>query len=402
MKLNQILSTAVSREASDVHLKVGIVPVIRKHGILRPLDPGMEALTPEVLHQMAYEILDETQRKTLETVGAVDLGYGIPGVGRFRINIFRQRGTLRIVMRIIPFEVPDIDKINMPAVIKKLALETERGLILVTGMTGSGKSTTLAAIINYINQHRNRHIVTIEDPIEFLIRDQKCIISQVELGTDANTYPQALKAALRQDPDIILIGEMRDLSTIDTALTAAETGHLVLSTLHTTDAVETINRILSVYPPHQHQQIRYQLAAVLKAIVSQRLINSKDGSGFVPAVEIMINSGRIKELILAGGKAKEMQEAIETGRTAYGMQSFDQSLMEQIAKGRITYENALQASSNPKDFAVRHSGIKGADAVNWANKEGKSGDNRIWDQIQELELQTNLSHISKKKGSGKK
>lgn len=402
MNLHQILTTAVSREASDIHLKVGIVPVIRKHGILRPLDPNLDALTPEVLHQMAYEILDEPQRKILETSGAVDLGYGIPGVGRFRANIFRQRGTLRIVMRLIPFEVPDIDKINMPAVIKKLALESERGLILVTGMTGSGKSTTLAAIINYINQHRNRHIVTIEDPIEFLIRDQKCIISQVELGTDANTYPQALNAALRQDPDVILIGEMRDTATIDTALTAAETGHLVLSTLHTTDAVETINRILSVYPPHQHQQIRYQLSAVLKAIVSQRLITSKDGNGFVPAVEIMINSGRIKELILAGGKAKEMQEAIETGRTAYGMQSFDQSLMEQIALGHISYENALQASSNPKDFAVRYSGIKGSDAVNWVNKEGKATNHRIWDQIQELELQTNLSHINKKKGSSKK
>ncbi len=402
MKLNQILSAAVSREASDIHLKAGIVPVVRKHGILRPLDPNMEPLTPEVVHQMAYEILDETQRKTLETVGAVDLGYGLPGIGRFRVNVFRQRGTLRIVMRLIPFEVPDIDKVNLPAVIKKLALEAERGLILVTGMTGSGKSTTLAAMINYINQHRNRHIVTIEDPIEFLIRDQKCIISQVELGTDANTYPQALKSALRQDPDIILIGEMRDLATIDTALTAAETGHLVLSTLHTTDAAETINRILSVYPPHQHQQIRYQLSAVLKAIVSQRLITKKDGNGFVPAVEILINSGRIKELILAGGRAKEMQEAIESGRTAYGMQSFDQSLMEQIAKGLVTYEAALQASSNPKDFAVRYSGIKGADAANWASKDSNSGNNRIWDQIQELELQTNLSHISKKKGSGKK
>lgn len=396
MNLVQILSTAVSREASDVHLKAGIVPVIRKHGMLRPLDESLQPLSPETLQKMAFDILDETQKKTLETTGAVDLGYGIAGLGRFRVNIFKQRGTLRMVMRLIPHDVPDIDSINVPAVIKKLALESERGLILVTGMTGSGKSTTLAAMINYINQHRNRHIVMIEDPIEFLIRDYKCIISQVELGTDASTYPQALKASLRQDPDVILIGEMRDIETIDTALTAAETGHLVFSTLHTTDAIETINRILSVYPPHQHQQIRYQLAAVLKAIVSQRLISRPDGKGFVPAVEVLINSGRVKELILAGGKGKEMQEALETGRTAYGMQSFDQSLMELIAKNVITYDGALQASSNPKDFAVRFSGIKGHDAANWVNKDGKTTDNRIWDQIQELELQTNLSHINKK------
>ncbi|OQW50647.1 MAG: type IV pili twitching motility protein PilT [Proteobacteria bacterium SG_bin7] len=396
MNLTQILSTAVSREASDVHLKAGIVPVIRKHGMLRPLDESLQPLSPETLHKMAFDILDETQKKTLDSTGAVDIGYGIAGLGRFRVNIFKQRGTLRMVMRLIPHDVPDIDQINVPAVIKKLALESERGLVLVTGMTGSGKSTTLAAMVNYINQHRNRHIVMIEDPIEFLIRDYKCIISQVELGTDAVTYPQALKNSLRQDPDIILIGEMRDLETVDTAMTAAETGHLVFSTLHTTDAIETINRILSVYPAHQHQQIRYQLAAVLKAIISQRLITRPDGKGFVPAVEVLINSGRVKELILAGGKAKEMQEALETGRTAYGMQSFDQSLMELIAKNLITYEAALQASSNPKDFAVRFSGIKGHDAVNWVNKDGKTADNRIWDQIQELELQTNLSHINKK------
>lgn len=401
MQLNDILALAVARQASDIHLKAGIVPVIRRHGVLRPLDTNLEILTPEKLQSMCNEMLDEAQKKSLLDSGAVDLGHGVAGIGRFRVNIFRQRGSLRIVMRLIPHTVPNIDNVNLPPILKKLALETERGLILVTGMTGSGKSTTLAAMIDYINQFRNRHIVTIEDPIEFLIRDHKCIISQVELGTDAVSYPQALKAALRQDPDIILIGEMRDQATIDTALTAAETGHLVLSTLHTTDAIETINRILSVYPPHQHQQIRYQLAAVLKSIVSQRLISRSDAEGFVPAVEVMINSGRIKELILSGGKSKEMLEAIESGATAYGMISFDQSLMDLLAKKMISYDAALQASTNPKDFEVRHSGIRGHDAGNWKNKDGKLS-NRLWDQIQELELQTNLSHINEKKVAPKK
>jgi len=214
LKLNNLLTLAVDRGASDLHLKVGIVPVIRKHGILRPLDPSMEAVNQDMMSAITDQLLSAPQKETLEREGYVDLGYGISGLGRFRVNIFKQRGTLRLVIRNIPFDVPDIDNLNLPPIIKKLALETERGLILVTGMTGSGKSTTLAAMIDYVNKHRNRHIITIEDPIEFLIKDQKCIISQVELGSDAPTYPKALRAALRQDPDIILIGEMRDLDTI--------------------------------------------------------------------------------------------------------------------------------------------------------------------------------------------
>ncbi|MDZ4660922.1 MAG: type IV pilus twitching motility protein PilT [Pseudomonadota bacterium] len=395
MKLNNLLTLAVDRGASDLHLKVGIVPVIRKHGILRPLDPSMEAVNQDMMSAITDQLLSAPQKETLEREGYVDLGYGISGLGRFRVNIFKQRGTLRLVIRNIPFDVPDIDNLNLPPIIKKLALETERGLILVTGMTGSGKSTTLAAMIDYVNKHRNRHIITIEDPIEFLIKDQKCIISQVELGSDAPTYPKALRAALRQDPDIILIGEMRDLDTIDTAITAAETGHLVLSTLHTSDAVETINRILAAYPSHQQQQIRYQLSSVITAIISQRMIMKTDEQGFVPAIEVLINTSRIKELILNGARTKEIFNSIEEGKSAYGMQSFDQSLLELVHQKIVTFEEAMASATNPKDFALRHSGVKGASTQVWDPKSDRAAGKKIWDDIQELELQTNVSHIQK-------
>lgn len=373
MKLDEILTLAVQKEASDVHLKAGLVPVIRKHGKLRPLQTGLPLLTAEELEQMALSIMDDEQRKTFLKNKEMDMGYGVPRVGRFRLNIFKQRGSTRMVIRNIPVTVPTLEQLNLPPVIEKLA-DNERGLVLVTGVTGSGKSSTLAAIINWINSNKNKHILTIEDPIEFLIADRKSIVSQRELGLDTMSFTTALRAALRQDPDVILIGEMRDRETIDIALVAAETGHLVLSTLHTLDAQESINRILSAYEPHQQMQIRLQLASVLKGIVSQRLARKKDKSGFVPAVEVLINNQRSKEMIEDPHKTKELHNAIEEGREIIGTQSFDQSLMELLKQGLIDYEEALRLSSNPEDFALRYSGISSS-ARNWGGADGEHPQN---------------------------
>ncbi len=356
MNLTEILTIAIGKQASDVHLKAGIVPVIRKHGKLRPLQQGMHPITAAELEHMALEAMDEGQQKVFIENKELDFSHGISGVGRFRINVFRQRGSVRMVIRNIPFEVPTIDGLNLPEIVKKIA-DFERGLVLVTGITGSGKSSTLAAIIDHINNNHNNHILTIEDPIEFLIRDRKSIISQRELGIDTKTFSGALRSALRQDPDVILIGEMRDQETIEIALTAAETGHLVLSTLHTLDAQETINRILGVFEPHEHQQIREQLASVLSAIISQRLASRKDGKGFVPAVEILINNQRTRDMIIDPVKTKELRMAIEQSRDTAGMQSFDQSLMDLLSSDVITYEEALRLATNPEDFALRFSGV---------------------------------------------
>ncbi len=356
MNLSEILTIAIQKQASDVHLKAGIVPVIRKHGRLRPLQQGMHPVTAAEVEHMALELMDEDQRKAFAENKELDLSHGIGGVGRFRINVFRQRSSVRMVIRNIPFEVPTIDGLALPEIIKKIA-NFERGLVLVTGITGSGKSSTLAAIIDHINNHHNNHILTIEDPIEFLIRDRKSIISQRELGIDTKTFAGAMRSALRQDPDVILIGEMRDQETIEIALTAAETGHLVLSTLHTVDAQETISRILGAFEPHEHQQIRDQLASVLSAIISQRLATRKDGKGFVPAVEVLINNQRIRDMIIDPAKTRELRFAIEQSRDTVGMQTFDQSLMDLLSTDMITYEEALRLASNQEDFALRFSGI---------------------------------------------
>jgi twitching motility protein PilT len=356
MDLPEILTIAMKKNASDVHLKAGLVPVIRKHGKLRPLHQGLAQLTAQEIEAMANSILDDHQKNDFLQYKEIDVGYGISGLGRFRVNIFRQRGSVRMVIRNIPFSVPNIEELNLPPIVRRIA-EFERGLILVTGITGSGKSSTLAAMIDHINNTQNTHILTIEDPIEFLIRDRKSIVSQRELGHDTLTFGAALKSALRQDPDVILIGEMRDKETIETALTAAETGHLVLSTLHTMDARETVNRILSVFEPHVQAQVRRQLAGVLKGVISQRLARRKDKTGFVPAVEIMIGNQRVREMIEDPEKTKDLNFAIEESKDTVGMQSFDQSLMDLLQNDLIDYDEALRLSSNPEDFQLRAAGV---------------------------------------------
>ncbi|MCB0365949.1 MAG: type IV pilus twitching motility protein PilT [Bdellovibrionales bacterium] len=396
IELDDILKLAMKKGASDVHLKAGIMPVIRRHGILRPLSTNLPSLSGDEINSMAMKIMDKRTQEKFLNEHEVDLGYGISGLGRFRVNVFRQRGTTRMVIRNIPHIVPSFKDLNLPDVIEKIAAN-ERGLILVTGVTGSGKSSTLAAIIDYINRHKNKHILTIEDPIEFLIRDRKSIITQRELGVDATGFAASLKAALRQDPDVILIGEMRDRETIETALTAAETGHLVLSTLHTLDAQETINRIVAVFDPHHQHQIRMQIAAVLKAVISQRLARRQDKNGFVPAVEILINNTRVREMIEDRDKTKYISQAIEEGQVSWGMQSFDQSLMDLIDRRLISFEEALQLSTNPEDFRVRYSGVDAMDGKKWS-EGGGAVDKRVsqnWKEISEVEIEV-LTEIKKR------
>jgi twitching motility protein PilT len=363
MELNDILSVALKARASDIHLKAGLPPIFRIDGALRPL-PKAPRIGPDLTEKIAHDIMSERQRLRFAEVHEVDLAYGVPGLGRFRVNTFSQRGSVSMVFRAIPFEIKGVDELLLPPVLKKMALE-ERGLVLVTGATGSGKSTTLAALIDYINTNRTAHIVTIEDPIEYLHRDKKSIINQREVGFDTEGFGIALKSALRQDPDVILVGEMRDYETIDTALLAAETGHLVLSTVHTIDATETINRIVSVFPPHQQRQIRLQLSAVLKGIVSQRLVPRADSKGRVPAIEVMVSTARTRELIDDKEKTKQLREAIQQGFTAYGMQTFDQSLMGLLKRQLITFEEALRQSSNPDDFKLKFSGISSTSDLSW-------------------------------------
>nr|PZM92958.1 MAG: type IV pili twitching motility protein PilT [Pseudomonadota bacterium] len=365
MELNEILQVALRGGASDIHLKSGLPPIFRVDGALLPLKDAPR-LSPEDIARMVQAIMNDHQRQKFRQTNECDLAYGVPGLGRFRVNVFQQRGTIGAVFRVIPFRIQTIEQLLLPKVLEKIAMEP-RGLILVTGTTGSGKSTTLAAMIEHINQNATRHIMTIEDPIEFLIRDKRSIINQREVGVDTMSFAQALKSALRQDPDVILVGEMRDLETISTALTAAETGHLVMSTLHTVDAGETINRIISVFPPHQQQQIRLQLASVLRAVVSQRLVPRADGKGRVPAVEVLICTSRIRELIEDPERTKEVPTAIKEGRDAYGMQTFDQSLMQLVQAGLVTQDEALKQASNRDDFLLMLSGIDTSSNTNWAS-----------------------------------
>jgi twitching motility protein PilT len=371
MELNDILRIALQWRASDIHLKAGLTPMLRVDGELVPLNEAGR-FTPEQTAQIAYSIMNQQQRDRFESQKDADLAYGAQGLGRFRVNIFQQRGAVGLVMRSIPVRIQTIEGLMLPKVIENLALE-QRGLILVTGTTGSGKSTTLAAIIDHINTHRTCHVTTIEDPIEFLIRDRHSIVDQREVGADAVSFAAALKAALRQDPDVILVGEMRDLETIETALLAAETGHLVLSTLHTLDATETIHRIVSVFPPHQQRQIRLQLSSVVRASISQRLVPRADGLGRVPAVEILVVNTHVKELIEDPDRTREIRDAIARGRATYGMQTFDQSLMWLWRRGYITYEEALRQSSSPSDFALRASGIAAAGDEGWEEFDPNAG-----------------------------
>ena len=381
LRLDDILIAAVKKGASDVHLKAGLVPVIRKHGKLRPLAEKIAQLTNEQIEDMAKAIMDEEQKKIYDIAHEIDLGYGVSGLGRFRINIFRQRGSTRMVIRNIPFNIPTLAELNLPPAIEKLA-ELERGMVLVTGVTGSGKSSTLASLIDKINQTRNKHIVTIEDPIEFLIRDRKSIVSQRELGVDTRSFSTGLRAALRQDPDVILIGEMRDKETIETAIHAAETGHLVFSTLHTLDAQESINRMLGVFEPHQQAQLRREMAGILRAVVSQRLARRKDKTGFVPAVELCIVNARIREMIEDPSRTKEIRDAIEESRVTLGTQSFDQSLMDLISKDLIAFDEAMRLASNPEDFHLRYSGVA-AGQQEWSSTNAlRSKNEQDWNNIE--------------------
>jgi twitching motility protein PilT len=356
MEINDLLKEAYERQASDLHIKVGSPPIIRVHGELIPLDKEKRITQDEAI-KIAFKVMSPNQREVFKRKQDIDLAYSVPGLGRFRCNVFIQRGTVGLVFRVIPMRVPKIDELNLPEVLKKIALEP-RGLILVTGTTGSGKSTTLASMIDHINNNRTYNIITIEDPIEYLHRDKKSIINQREIGSDTESFSKALRAALRQDPDVILVGEMRDFETIQTAITAAETGHLVLSTLHTTDATETINRIIAVFPPYQHKQVRIQLASVIKGIISMRLVPTADGEGRVPAVEVLVSTETIRDCILDPDKTKLIPDVLAKGKTIYGMQTFDQSLYDLYKNELITYEEALRRATNPDDFALRVKGIQ--------------------------------------------
>lgn len=396
MELEHLLRYTAERKASDLHLKHGMPPMIRLHGSLEPLSPQLHALSSEDIEKLALSIMTPRQQVIFEEDKEIDVSFGISGVGRFRLNVFRQRGTMSMVIRSIPHEVPNIDQLQLPPVLKKIA-DLERGLILVTGVTGSGKSTTMAAMLSQINATKRKHIITIEDPIEYLIRDNQCIITQRELGSDTLSFSKALRAALRQDPDVILIGEMRDRKTIETAMLAAETGHLVFSTLHTADAKETINRILAVFPPENHQQMRIQMANNLKAVISQRLARRADGHGHIPAVEIMINNARIKEMILHPERHDSILNAIEESYDTLGMQSFDQSLMQLIKLKRINKNEALKLSSNPQDFELKLQGVANvAEENQWQpfksddDEHTAPGVGEGWDDIPALELETTV------------
>jgi len=338
--------------------------------------------------KMALGIMNEWQKDRFLKAKEVDMGYEIYGLGRFRINIFQQRGKIRIALRIVPFKIKGLAELNLPKVMEKTAMEN-RGLVLVTGTTGSGKSTTLASMIDVINSRRTCHILTIEDPIEFVHEDKKAVIDQREVGSDTGSFADALRSALRQDPDVILVGEMRDFETIETALTAAETGHLVMSTLHTVDATETINRIISAFPPYHQQQVRLQLAAIVKGIIAQRLVPKADGMGRVPAVEVLVSTARVRECVTEKEKTNEINDAITKGYTTYGMQSFDQSLMLLLKRGLITYEEALRQSSNPDDFALRMKGIMSGGDSTWDDfeKVPRTKDDDKRDQLESQGIQ---------------
>jgi twitching motility protein PilT len=356
MEINDLLKTAISNNASDVHIKVGSPPILRITGDLTPLN-AEDRVSQQDAMKMAFSVMSPGQREVFKQKNEIDLAYSVPGLGRFRCNIFIQRGTIGLVFRVIPMRIPSIEELNLPQVLQKLSLE-ERGLILVTGTTGSGKSTTLASMLDYINVNRTCNIITIEDPIEYLHRDKKSIVNQREIGSDTESFGKALRSALRQDPDVILVGEMRDFETIQTALTAAETGHLVFSTLHTIDSTETVNRIIAVFPPYQHKQVRIQLSSVIRGIVSMRLMPRADGKGRVPAVEVLIATAMIRDCILDQDKTKLLPDVIAQGKIHYGMQTFDQSLFDLYKSKFITYEEALRRASNPDDFVLRVKGVR--------------------------------------------
>jgi twitching motility protein PilT len=358
VKIDELLRVAAAFGASDLHCKAGSQPFMRIGGELRPISTAPR-LTQEDTLDMAFSMMSNRQKQRFKEVSEADIAYGVSGLGRFRANVFQQRGSVGMVLRVIPDKVRSITELGLPPVIERIA-EEQRGLVLVTGTTGSGKSTTLAAMIDYMNAQRGGHIITIEDPIEFLHRDKKSFVTQREVDVDTRSFAEALRGALRQDPDVILVGEMRDHETIETALTAAETGHLVLSTLHTLDATETIRRIVSSFPPHLQKSVRIQLAGILRAVISMRLVRASEGPGRVPACEVMVSTGLIRDYIINEEKTSLIRDAIAAGTSQYGMQTFDQSLFTLHQSGLITLEEALRGSSNPDEFRLRVSGIRSA------------------------------------------
>ena len=355
MDITELLTAAVQTEASDLHLKSGNYPMMRVHGELRPIVDDRR-LEPATMDAMAAALLPAALQSRLAREHEVDFAYSIAGLGRFRCNVFHQRGTVAMALRVIPMRVSSVDDLELPPILKTIA-DGERGLVLLTGTTGSGKSTTLAALIDHINHTRAAHIMTVEDPIEYLHRDHMSIINQREVNIDTQGFAQALRSSLRQDPDVILVGEMRDLETVETGMTAAETGHLVMSTVHTLDATETIGRLIAVFPPHQHRQVRLQLASVLRAVVSQRLLPRIDRTGRSVAVEVMRNTPFVRQCIVDPERTHLIRDAIAAGTSQYGTQTFDQSIYALCRRGRISTETGLQWATNPDEFKLRLQGV---------------------------------------------
>src|SRR6476661_6863321 len=365
----QAITQMVQRNGSDLLLKVGRPATIRVNGDLVALDTA--PLKPEELKSLAEQIMTPRQVKEFAEHKEADFAIGVPGVGRFRTNVYQQRGTVAFAFRAIPYEVKQIRELNLPGVLEEIALKP-RGLVLVTGVTGSGKSTALAAMINHVNTNRRVNIITIEDPIEFLHRDQLANISQREVGNDTLSFNAAPRHVLRQDPDVILVGEIRDMETLDTALKAADTGHLVFSTLHTTDATQTLNRVISFFPPYEHDAVRNLLSTSLEAVVSLRLVPRADKPGRVPAVEVLINTQTVRDQIRDMDKTLNIPDLIKEGTVQYGMQSFDQSLMSYYSQGIISYESAVFYATSPSEFALRVQGVAGTSDTSWSGFETDS------------------------------
>jgi len=358
MDLREVINKMIEADASDLHLKVAIPPTISINGELSPLK--MDPLNKEELRRAASSLMTKEQQNRFVEEKEADFGIGIPGLARFRVNIYIQRGTIAIAIRPIPKDIKTTEELNLPSILEDLAL-TIRGLILITGTTGSGKSTALASMIEHINNNKRKHIITIEDPIEFLFTDRQSTISQREIGTDTKSFSSSLRYVLRQDPDIIMIGEIRDIETMEVALKAADTGHLIFSTLHTLNASETVNRIISFFPPYQHLHIRILLASVLKGIISLRLLPRKDGTGRIPATEILVSTPTIREYLLDEIKTMLIPEAVSDGQQ-YNMHSFDQNIMSLYKDGIIDLQTALDNSTNPDEFKMRLRGIEQSSA----------------------------------------
>ncbi|MEZ5065169.1 MAG: type IV pilus twitching motility protein PilT [bacterium] len=369
MKLRAVLEDMIRRGGSDLHVFVGFPPVVRVNGALTQLEH--EVVTPEDMVALAEQILTPKQLKEFEAHKEIDFGFGVPGLGRFRANVCKQRGTIAMVFRLVPMEIPPLESLLLPRVVDQLCAKP-RGLILVTGITGSGKSTTLASMLQKINQERRVKIVTIEDPIEFLHARRSGLVAQREVGTDTNSFSSALRHVLRQDPDVIMVGEIRDLETMEIAITAANTGHLLMSTLHTIDAAQTVNRVISFFPTHQHAEVRLLLSSCLQAIVSMRLVPRADGQGRVPAVECLLCTPTIQEYIIDPAKTVAIRQAIQEGHLQYGMQTFDQSLMKLYREGLITYDDALSNSTSPDEFSLRVKGIEATSDTSWNQFEGQN------------------------------